>query len=86
MCEGGAYVNIEGRTWLVGVSLLQSPTQAYKGNENVLLTRVTATDKIRGKGDQSEKDAIEVCDGCVRRKGHTSKMKGPFLTCGRFII
>ena len=39
MCEGGAHVI---RTHLtVGVSLSKSPTQAYKGNENVLLTRVS---------------------------------------------
>ena len=36
VCEGGAHVI---RTHLtVGVSLLQRPTQAYKGNVNVLLT------------------------------------------------
>ena len=39
VCEGGAHVI---RTHLtVGVSLLQRPTQAYKGNVNVLPTRVS---------------------------------------------
>ena len=52
----------------MGVSLSTVLT-ASKGNENVLLTRVSARDKIRGKGGLSEKDAFEVCDGCVRRRG-----------------
>ena len=57
----------------VGVSLSTVLT-ASKGNENVLLTRVSARDKIRGKGGLSEKDAFEVCDGCVRRRGiHQNK-------------
>jgi len=30
---------------------------------------VSARDKIRGKGGLSGMDAIEVCDGCVRRRG-----------------
>ena len=29
---------------------------------------------IRGKGGLSEMDAIEVCDGYVRRKGHLSNI------------
>ena len=71
ICEGGAHII---RTHLtVGVSLSTVLT-ASKGNENVLLTRVSARDKIRGKGGLSEKDAFEVCDGCVRRRGiHQNK-------------
>ena len=54
MCVDGALIRY------VGVSLSKSPTQAYKGNVNVLLIRISA--------DQ-EMDASEGCDGCVRRRG-----------------
>jgi hypothetical protein len=53
---------------------LSTVLTASTGNETELLTRVSARDKIRGKGDLSEKDAFEVCDGCVRRRGiHQNK-------------
>jgi hypothetical protein len=45
MCEGGTY-----HGWvplaLMSVSLSKSPTQAYKGNENVLLIRISADQEM----------------------------------------
>ena len=58
-----------GRTLTVGVSLLQRPTQAYKGNENVLLTGSSARDKIRGSiGYGRNRSLRRMC----AKEGHTS--------------
>ena len=55
----------------MGVSLSKSPTQASKTMKVNFsqVIEVSAKDKMRGLGHLSGMDAIEVCDGCVRRWG-----------------
>ena len=46
MCEGGALITERVPLGLMSVSLSKSPTQAYKGNENVLLIRISADQEM----------------------------------------
>jgi hypothetical protein len=46
MCEGGALIGVWVPLGLMSVSLSKSPTQAYKGNVNVLLIRISADQEM----------------------------------------